>query len=101
MQQVGAFLHLAACLGDRLAHFGHGEPGEIFLPAFEQVPQRGQHHHPVIDPAGSPFAIGARRVLQLAVDAVLVERFVFGDGLAGGRIGGGNHSGAPMRKGAA
>ena len=94
MQQVGAFADLGPRLCDRFAHLGDGQPGKLFLIGFVQVAELGEDLGSLVERGRPPVAKGAGGGLQFPVDAVLVERFVFGDGLAGCGILGGDHGGA-------
>jgi len=96
MQQAGAFLDLATCLRNRLAHFGHGKPGQFFLIAFVKIAERGEQPGSLVQRSGAPVAIGARGGFQLAVDTIGIEGFVCGDRFAGCGIGCGDHGGGPL-----
>ena len=83
MEKAGAFFHLAARLRDRLAHFRDCEHRQLFAAAFIKIAEPGQQVDAILHRATAPVAVGPRGGLQLGIDAVFIERFIFGDRLAG------------------
>ena len=91
MQQARAFLDLGARLGNRLAHLGDGELGQLVRIGLVEIAEFRKHCGSLVERACAPVAICAGSGFELRIDAVFIERFVFGDGLAGRGVGGRNH----------